>query len=1514
MVKKTNYLLSGALALLAALPTQTISAQLGLRPAKAKVKEVMAKVKPGQVNERQKAFELKHPLLAQVKNFGTPKATLNRGLKEMKLNYVHVKSASAKSGVAKAPSLAAATGRELWGNVAYQTGWSSEYTAYGMYTFNATSPISVNSIALNDDLQAVGGGALVDGVFHEVNYFSFWGMIFMTHYAFDTDTWEETVSESVDDYAMLAKETAVAHDGTVYGEFYSSNLDGLELGVADYNTMTRTTIGSLTKSYVALGITSDKRIYGVASDGNLYKISADDATETLVGPTGLTIADASGSYYGQSGEIDFRTNIFYWAAINADGESALYTVDLTTGAATKVSDFPAEEQIYALTVPDPAAVDDAPGLASDVELDFEGASLSGVVSFAAPAETYGGGELKGALAYYVVAGNDTIATGVTTAGAKVATNVTVPADGTIKFKVTTANDFGSSPKATVTKYIGYDTPEAIGSVTLNADAKTGDMKLTWTAPKVGKHNGYVGALKYDVVRYPDSVTVATDLADTVFAETLNATEAKAYSYGVVAINGAKRGDEATSNKAVLGPAIVPPYVNTLESDDAFDLLTVIDANNDGRTWFLYNYNEGEGHARCQYNSSLAADDWLLTPTLKLEAGKEYVVSFEAANYLSYYPERLEVKYGNGDDPTAYTGEILPATDLTSAVYTKYSKTIVPEADEEVKIGFHGISDPDMYYLLLDNIKVSEGSAITAPDSATAIAVVAGAQGAPTATVSFTLPTKTISGGALSTVAKAEILRDGVVVGSVADGLTPGGTVSFTDTDVPNGSHIYSVRVYNENGGGRTSVETSVFVGTDVPGALARDGIKLADNTTSIGLSWNAVTTGANGGYVDPSEMWYNVYSVAVDDYGYAELSLVDSVKATTSYDIPYITNDGDQKLVNFALSAKNEMGEGAYAFTNSIVCGKPYTIPFREQFAVSNLAYDLWWSTQPGSSSWGLLSGVSTDGQGGSAVFNGTGDAAYFATGKISIAGATNPKLVFSTCSDANSNATITVLIRRFDGTVDSIAAVDYTPLNTMAATAWAKKVVSLAKYMNDPYVIVQFRGEGVTEGYIYIDDINVRDVYENDLAAEISAPESVKKGDKATVNVKVTNFGDNVASAYTVKLYAGSALVETKEVTEPLASFESTTFAFDYKTSAFDENSSVELSATVDFANDLNPDDNTASATVELLTSTKPAPASATATPSGSTAEVAWTAPATTKAEVTEDFESYATWSVDKFGDWTCYDGDKGATGSMFNSYSYGHQGEAFAFEIWEPEAIFEGCLEGNPTLAPHSGNKYAAALYSVGDNSTFPDADNWLISPTLSGDKQTVKFYAMNQGDSETSYAETIVLLYATDGGSDISTFVPVDTVVIDQNAWTEVSFEVPAGATNFAIHHVTVEGGFLLGIDDVTYIAGAGTLVGYNIYRDGELVASVPADASSYTDATSPAEGAHTYAVTAVYADGESAPVAATPVIISAIEGVDTANGKTYNVYTVDGKRVGSDVKSLDGLKKGVYIVNDKKSIVK
>ncbi len=1510
MVRKTTCLLSGALALLVSLPVQNVSAQLALRTPDSKMEESVVKEKPSKDNARQTDFVRKHPMLAKVKSFGTSNNTFNNGLSNIKAVGTRLKS----SLTAGAPLQEAAAGRELWGCVASQSTWASGSTAYGVYSFKAASPITVSPVALNDNMVATGGGALVDGVYHMVYSVESWGMIFMTHYAFDTNTWQQTAAEDMEDYALFAKETAVASDGSVYGEFYTSSLDGFELGVIDYNTLTRTTIGSLTNSYVALGITSDNVLYGVASDGNLYKIDATTAQETLIGATGLTVGNSWGDYYGQSGEIDYRTNTFYWAAVDTDHNCGLYTVNLTTGAATKVADFPAEEQIYALSIPEPPTAEAAPAAVTNVTLAFDGASLTGTVSFTAPLKTYGGAELTGELDYYIVVGGDTIGSGKTTAGAKVEQTVTVKNGGSLRFKVTTANTAGSSPKAISAKYVGYDTPNNIETVKLTANESTGEVALTWSAPTTGVNGGYVGGLTYDVVRYPDSVTVATGLTDTTFTETLTAQDMKAYHYGVVAVNGTKKSAETASNNVVIGPAIVPPYTNNFDGTDALDLMTIIDANNDGCTWSLFTYYDNTGHARYKYNNKNSGDDWLLTPSLKLEAGKEYIVSFEAASYQKKYPERLEVKYGVGSDPTTYTGVVLDTTLLTSSSYVIYTQAIVPETSGDMKIGFHCISDPMMYYLLLENLKVSEGSAVTAPDSATSVKVAPDANGALESTVSFTLPAKAINGNSLSAITKVDVLRNGEVIGSMTSGLTPGATVSYTDTTVPQGKNTYSVRIYNANGGGRYSNEASAYVGLDKPEDIASDGIKMVDNTSSISLSWAPVTTGVNGGYVNPNELLYSIYGLGKDDYGYSTFQLLDSVKGTTAYDIQINTAEGDQKLVNYALTAKNAMGESSKVYTGSMVSGKPYTMPFRETFAGGKRTHEMWWTTMPGASGWNMTSRLSADEMGGSAMFYGYDDEAYLASGKIDIKGAASPKLVFKTCADVKSDATIKVLVRRFNGTVDSIATVTYNTADSTATTQWATTSVSLAKYVNDPYVVLQFCGNGSTDGYIYVDDINVREVYENNLAAEISAPASVKKGDNATVSVKVSNYGDNASSAYTVKLYAGQTLVETKEVTEPLASFDNQTITFDYKPSVLDEATSVELTATVELVGDADVADNTAKATVELLAPTKGAPQSATATAKGNTAEVTWTAPSTAKVEVTDGFEDYTSWSTDNFGDWTCVDGDKGLAGKLLaDGYSYSHQGETFAFEIWEPETIFEGFTAANPSFAPHSGNKYAAAVYST-LNGSYTDANNWLISPLLSGDKQTVKFYAMNQGDQNYIFNETIEVLYSMSDSTDTASFVPVDTITLDQMEWTEVSFEVPAGATHFAIRHITEDGGFMLAIDDVTYVGGDGSLVGYNIYRNGEYVVTVSADVASYVDTMAPSGESCTYAVTAVYADGESAPVTATPIIVTDIDNINANNGNALTVYTVDGKLVGTGIKSLSGLKKGVYIVNDKKTVVK
>ncbi len=161
----------------------------------------------------------------------------------------------------------------------------------------------------------------------------------LTLYTYDLSTWEGS-GKSYNDFSLVALEIAQAKDGTVYGEFYNSTASNqqYELGTVDYRTRKRTAFGTTTRKNVAMGITSDNRLYGIASDGILYKISTTDGVETQIGSTGIELTDDWGEPYFQTGEIDPKDNTFYWYAQDKDYNTTLYTVDLATGAVTKIAD------------------------------------------------------------------------------------------------------------------------------------------------------------------------------------------------------------------------------------------------------------------------------------------------------------------------------------------------------------------------------------------------------------------------------------------------------------------------------------------------------------------------------------------------------------------------------------------------------------------------------------------------------------------------------------------------------------------------------------------------------------------------------------------------------------------------------------------------------------------------------------------------------------------------------------------------------------------------------------------------------------------------------------------------------------------------------------------------------------------------------------------------------------------------------------------------------------------------
>lgn len=196
------------------------------------------------------------------------------------------------------------------------------------------------------------------------------------------------------------------------------------------------------------------------------------------------------------------------------------------------------------------------------------------------------------------------------------------------------------------------------------------------------------------------------------------------------------------------------------------------------------------------------------------------------------------------------------------------------------------------------------------------------------------------------------------------------------------------------------------------------------------------------------------------------------------------------------------------------------------------------------------------------------------------------------------------------------------------------------------------------------------------------------------------------------------------------------------------------------------------------------------------------------------------------------------------------------------------------NPGLAPHGGNQYAAAVYGYDSNRKFVAQNNWLISPRLSGRKQEVMFYVMNIATrtGDTNYAEHFDILYSTEGTDDVS--------------YEQVS----TGAD-----------------DDITE---------YVIYRDGKKIASVKGNQQTYTN--SRVSGDHIYNVTVMYTskDGEvnesgfSNDASTSATSVNSVEETPSS----YDITNINGVRVRTGAKDKNGLKRGVYIINGKKCMVK
>ncbi len=916
--------------------------------------------------------------------------------------------------------------------------------------------------------------------------------------------------------------------------------------------------------------------------------------------------------------------------------------------------------------------------------------------------------------------------------------------------------------------------------------------------------------------------------------------------------------------------------NTWKSDLQNNVWTVEDKNNDGIVWGadtgLGNFMVYDGTSQKQ-----AADDWVVSPPLQLTAGMTYQIA-TSAFYYGNGLQLISAGYGTGDDPSEYT-TVIPETTVNAALSwtgslqpTVLNGTFTPSVSGNYRIGFHCTSK-ERGYLILNGVKVTEASAEgVRPAKVADLVVEVGAKGAVSSKVKFTVPTKDVNGSALTSVSKVQIYRD-----NTSDAIktytspTPGEAIEWQDETVTTGEHPYSV-VVTANEYRSEEAKATVYVGVDTPKAPTN--FKGYDNLDgTVTFTWDPITEkdGAHGGYVDTSELYYSVYNLY---YGYLQEVTGGTGLTKNSLTVSGISYEGAQSLLQYVVYAQTNtpadtLATSDYARVETFVVGGAYSLPYEESFSNGSLTKGPWAIASSYAGRFGL-STSSADGDNGSIYFvpSNVATSARLDGPKVDVSNAANPTLSFAYYAYPGSDGRINVYVKRNGQTLLPVGSVDYSSLD--GNEGWRTASFDLTELstagITNGYLCPYF--EAVSEETtVTIDQVRIFDAVNNNLEASLDAPARAQAGKSASIVVKVRNLGLSAANNYKVHAYVNNKLVETQEETEGLASGDSKEYEFAY-TPALNEKSFVTY-GEVEWDDDQLMDNNvTSEAVVEVTFSSLPSVDDLAASMNGSDAVLTWSEKNTENAEVTETFENYDPFASAKVGDWTLYDGDKAGT-YTFGGISFQGMGNAMSYVVFNPYAttgLSGSNLEQFASIfGAHSGKQYMGSCSATIDTGT-PTSD-WLITPELSGEEQTVTFYAFSPSDevnagvsSPSGGPETFDVYYSEDD-TNVNSFIKLKENLEATCDWTKFSVDVPEGAKYVAVVHTTTGSTtsygyepFWFGVDDFTYRTAALKIIGYNVYRDGKLLKKLDSKTTSYTDANV-GDGYHTYNVIVSYATGDS-----------------------------------------------------------
>lgn len=158
-------------------------------------------------------------------------------------------------------------------------------------------------------------------------------------------------------------------------------------------------------------------------------------------------------------------------------------------------------------------------------------------------------------------------------------------------------------------------------------------------------------------------------------------------------------------------------ISTLPWNENFDVAevpalpcgwTAENANNDDEEWVSTSSysNSGPNAMYIGYNENDAMNDWAFTPEIELTAGVNYLFSFKYRTSSSF-EEKLELKIGSDNTSSTMSTLLIAMDSIQTSTFTDTTVQFTVPATGSYFIGFHGYSEADMFYMVIDDVVLDQ---------------------------------------------------------------------------------------------------------------------------------------------------------------------------------------------------------------------------------------------------------------------------------------------------------------------------------------------------------------------------------------------------------------------------------------------------------------------------------------------------------------------------------------------------------------------------------------------------------------------------------------------------------------------------------------------------------------------------------------------------------------------------------------------------------------------------------------